>query len=69
MAPAERLSDSTARLILHVYALGQNTREIAAVMGVEHDLVADAIARGCHLHALEAAGITEDEWRAEHGVR
>ncbi len=67
MAPAERVPDAVGALILYAYTLGGNTREIARLMGTDHDLVTDALMRANHLHALAAAGITEDEWRAEHG--
>jgi hypothetical protein len=59
----ERLPDAVARLIAYVYpSLG--TRTIAQVMGIDHDLVADALARGAHLQTLDEIGMTEAEWKA-----
>jgi hypothetical protein len=63
------MDDRTGALILYAYTLGGNTREIARLMGAEHDEVTDALMRASHLHALRAAGITEDEWRASCGAR
>jgi hypothetical protein len=60
---AKRLPDNVARLISYVYpSLG--TRKIAEVMGIDHGLVADALARGAHLQTLDQIGMTEAEWKA-----
>lgn len=58
------MDDRIGALILYAYTLGGNTREIARLMGAEHDEVFDALERANLLQALNAIGMTEDEWRA-----